>query len=293
VRQDHIAWPHQGFGASARRDSNISQAALYRLIESDSPTLLIDEADTFMKTKNEFIGILNAGHARHNAYVIRADHTAPGGVRKFSVWCPKVIAMIGTLPTTLADRSITIRLSRKTRNERIERLSLDGDDETKQLNEAVARWASANSHLIRHSEPDVPIELHDRAADNWRQLLAIADLAGEDWGLRGRSAAVALSGHEADEDTGDLLFGDLRQTFAVSGTDSLPSRRISSELNDMEHRPWPTCANGRPMTPVHLAKMLSPYGIRPVVLRFAGKLARGYRIEQFTEAFARYAPQNE
>jgi Protein of unknown function (DUF3631) len=37
-----------------------------------------------------------------------------------------------------------------------------------------------------------------------------------------------------------------------------------------------------------LAKMLSAYGIAPVVQRFAGKLARGYRLEQFKDVFARY-----
>jgi len=272
--------------------SNITQAALYRLIEAKSPTLLIDEADTFLKQNREFVGILNAGHVRHNAYVIRADDRAPDGFRTYDVWCAKVLAMIGILPPTLADRSIIVRLSRRSLSENIERLRLDPDDEIRQLYEATAGWAAANSHLIRDSDP-VIVGLNDRAADNWRQLLAIADLAGEDWGHRARSAAIELSGHESDEDSGGLLFCDLKQIFSVSGTDGLPSRRISSELNDMEHRPWPTCANGRPMTPVHLAKMLSAYGIAPVVQRFAGKLARGYRLEQFKDAFARYTPLNE
>jgi hypothetical protein len=268
--------------------SNITQAAMYRLIEAESPTLLIDEADTFLKQKGEFVGILNAGHARDNAYVIRANDRAPGGYRSYNVWCAKVLAMIGSLPLTLADRSIVVRLFRKSPDERIERLRLDPDDEILRLNEALAEWAAANSHLIRDSEPVVPIGLHDRAADNWRQLLAIADLAGEDWALRGRSAAIALSGHESDEASGDLLFGDIKQIFSMSGADGLPTQKMLSELNDMEHRPWPAWANGRPMTPIHLARVLSAYGIRPVTQRFAGKLAKGYLLGQFTDAFKRY-----
>ena len=42
-------------------------------------------------------------------------------------------------------------------------------------------------------DPLVPSELHDRAADNWRQLLAIADAAGGDWTRRAREAALASS----------------------------------------------------------------------------------------------------
>ena len=38
---------------------NISQAALYRYIELAQPTLLIDEADTFLAGKTELIGMLS------------------------------------------------------------------------------------------------------------------------------------------------------------------------------------------------------------------------------------------
>jgi len=273
--------------------SNITQAALYRLIGAVSPTLLIDEADTFLEQNGEFVGILNAGHFRDSAYVIRADDRGPGGFRSYHVWCAKVLAMIGTLPPTLADRSIIVRLSRRSRSENIERLRLDPDDQIRQLHEAVAGWAAANSHLIRDSDPVIPVGLNDRAADNWRQLLAIADLAGEDWGHRARSAAIELSGHESDEAIGDLLFGDIKQIFSLSGADRLPTQRILSELNDMEHRPWPVWAYSRPMTGAQLAKLLSAYGIRPGTHRFAGKLAKGYLLEQFTDAFARYTRQDE
>ena len=34
---------------------------------------------------------------------------------------------------------------------------------------------------LREADPVVPPELHDRAADNWRPLLAIADLVGGEW----------------------------------------------------------------------------------------------------------------
>ena len=44
--------------------SNASVAAVFRIIEMAAPTLLIDEADTFLKENYELRGILNTGHRR-------------------------------------------------------------------------------------------------------------------------------------------------------------------------------------------------------------------------------------
>src|SRR5688572_27232787 len=50
--------------------ANISPPALFRVIEEVQPTLLIDEADTFLQGKDELRGILNAGYSRESAYVV-------------------------------------------------------------------------------------------------------------------------------------------------------------------------------------------------------------------------------
>lgn len=51
--------------------SNITPAALFRAIDLWSPTLLIDEADAFVKDNEELRGLLNCGHTRESAYIIR------------------------------------------------------------------------------------------------------------------------------------------------------------------------------------------------------------------------------
>lgn len=74
--------------------ANISAAALFRAVEAWAPTLLIDEADTFMGATEELRGILNSGHTRDSAFVIRTvgdDHEP----RRFSTWGAKAIALIG------------------------------------------------------------------------------------------------------------------------------------------------------------------------------------------------------
>ena len=116
----HIASPEKRCGKStllstiepivpkALGTENISTAALYRVIEMHRPTLLIDEVDLFLKSDSEMRGMLNAGHRRGGA-VIRSvgdDHEP----RQFSVWGPVVLAGIGSIPSTIEDRSITINL---------------------------------------------------------------------------------------------------------------------------------------------------------------------------------------
>jgi putative DNA primase/helicase len=79
--------------------SNITAAALFRAIEKWQPTLLIDEAGTFLKHSEELRGIINSGHTRDMAFVVRTvgDEHEP---RRFSTWAPKVIAQIGNVPGT-------------------------------------------------------------------------------------------------------------------------------------------------------------------------------------------------
>src|SRR5260221_13255916 len=51
------------------QSSNCSVAAIYRVIEKLHPTLLIDEADTWLKDNEEARGVINSGHTRGSAFV--------------------------------------------------------------------------------------------------------------------------------------------------------------------------------------------------------------------------------
>jgi putative DNA primase/helicase len=178
--------------------ANITASALFRAIEAWRPTMLIDEADTFLKDNEDLRGVLNAGHYRPTAYVIRSvpvdDSWEP---RAFRVWGPVAIALIGSLPSTLADRSITIKLRRKTKHEQVERLRLDRlGDTAEPLRRRCLRWAQDNLARLGECDPAMPDLLHDRAADNWRPLCAIAEVAGGDWPQRGRTR------HQSPDATG-------------------------------------------------------------------------------------------
>lgn len=267
--------------------SNITTAALFRAVEKWRPTMLVDEADTFLGASDDLRGIINSGHNRASAFVIRTvgeDHEP----RAFSTWAPKAIAMIGKMHPTLASRSITIELRRKGAGETVEPLRQSHRAELDVLRRKAARWAADNHDYLRHAEPDIPVGLVNRGADNWRFLLAIADAAGGDWPDRSRKAAVTLSADLSDDSHAAVLLADLRTLFDTAKTDRLASTEIVAALTAMEDRPWPEWRDGRPLTPRQLAKLLEPFGIRPGARREGGAVFKGYLLESFDDAFARY-----
>jgi putative DNA primase/helicase len=189
----------QALTPNAILTANVTAPAIFRLVDKFAPTLLIDEADSFLAGQEQMRGILNSGHRRSSATIVRID--AGREPRPFRTWGPKVIALIGSLPDTLADRSIIVRLQRKRRDDVVERLRFDGLERLRHLRALVSRWAERHLEELRTAEPEIPSRLHDRAADNWRPLLAIADMAGGSWPAKARSAAVQLSGNKGDAET--------------------------------------------------------------------------------------------
>ena len=105
--------------------SNLTPAVLFRLIDHYKPTLIADEADTWLNDeRSELRGVFNCAHWRTGAVIPRCvgdDHE----VRLFNVFGAKVIAMIGRPPVTMLSRCITIILHKKTANEHVAPLRED------------------------------------------------------------------------------------------------------------------------------------------------------------------------
>lgn len=268
--------------------SNISPAALFRAVEAYRPTLLVDEADTFLKQNEELRGILNSGHTRSGAVVVRTvgENFDP---HLFSTWGAKAVAMIGTLPGTLEDRSVVVQLRRQAPGEKKERLRLDRLGTLEPLRRKAARWTADHLDGLRSADPDVPEGLHDRAADNWRPLLAIADAAGGAWPEQARKAAALLGGVANDGDSaGPMLLADVRDVFKEKKVDRLPSADLVTELVKMEERPWPEWSRGNPLSATGLARLLKPFGVHPKQMKHDGEKTRGYDRADFADAFSRY-----
>jgi putative DNA primase/helicase len=274
--------------------SNMSPSAIFRTIDVEHCPLFIDEADTFVRHNEEIRGLLNSGHTRASAFVIRS---IPVGDRawqqkRFSTWCPMAIAGIGKLPDTIEDRSITLVMRRKLRGDKVERLTRrnkSARERAATLASKLARFAADNLDKLREAEPPISDALNDRAADNWEHLLAIADLAGSDWPKSALSAALALSGEREDADEDSLrtrLLSDIRRLLNADPQDEISSADLCKALVGIETAPWSELNRGKPMTPARLSRMLKDFEI------YVGKVhrgnARGYRKSDFEDAFERY-----
>jgi putative DNA primase/helicase len=272
--------------------SNISPSALFRYIEEKRPTLLLDEGDTFLKDNEEFRGILDAGHTKAGSYVIRnVEINGEHKPRRFSTWAPKAIATIRGLADTLEDRAIMVRLQRKPSGSKVMRLRRRDSEEFATLRSKAARWAADNFDKLADPDPAVPEALNDRAADNWRPLLAIADLAGGEWPARARAAALTLSGESAEDALGVELLKDVRLAFEDS--DAIRSVDLVTALAADPERPWPEYNRGKPISQRQVARLLGAFGIISTTVHPPGVAhGKGYRRVDLEEAWAAYCGQN-
>jgi putative DNA primase/helicase len=270
--------------------ANITASSLFRYIEAVRPTLLIDEADSFMKDNEELRGILNSGHTRLAANIIRnVEVNGEHRPRRFSTWAPKAIATIRKLADTLEDRSVIVTLQRKPRDAKVERLRRRDTEEFQSLRSQAARWAANNFDKLVDPDPAVPEVLNDRAADNWRPLLAIADLAGGTWPEDARRAACTLSGEEEDGAVNVELLRDIRAVFGDD--DAVRSADLVAKLIADPEGPWAEWKHGRPLTQKQLGGLLRPFGIVSETVSIPGfNDAKGYRRTHFEEVWAVYCP---
>jgi hypothetical protein len=272
--------------------ANISDAALFRTVAEFRPTLLFDEVDAIFGAKardrEDLRGMLNAGY-RRGASVYRMGGGNNTELQKFPVFCSKVFAGIGRLPDTVADRSIPIRLERRTSDEPIERFRRrEVSASAEQLRERIEHWAAAHIDELSAARPPLPDELDDRAQDVWEPLLAIADSAGGDWPAKTRAAALALStGDEREDDSLTArLLADICQVFEETDEERFKTADLILRLCAIEESPWGDFY-GKTITPQGLSKLLRPHRIKTMPVKVEGKTVRGYKVEQFTEAFRR------
>ena len=266
--------------------ANLSSAVMFRLIAKHKPTLLIDEADTFLEAREEMRGMINGGHNKQLAFVWRCegDDFEP---KKFVVWSPKAVAMIGDLPDTLEDRALVIQLKRKESGEAVERMRASRVGELLPLRRMLARWVADNEISLANADPDVPEQLNDRAQDNARCLCAIADVAGGNWPETIRTALIGMAAMRAGEERkskGVMLLTDIGDILELWKGGRIKSTDLVAELVSIEDGPWEVWRGGEPITSRMVASLLKPYGVRPE--RDAG--SRFYVVDDLRTAVARY-----
>lgn len=128
------------------RTSGMSEAAMFRIIEQQQPTLLLDEVDAIFGSTSErtepLRGVLNSGN-RLGGQVARCVPPA-WDVQAFSTFSPKALAGIdnGSWPDTVLDRSVVLHLKRRTPSEAVDRFRWRTvEAEAEPIRDAAAVWA--------------------------------------------------------------------------------------------------------------------------------------------------------
>jgi Domain of unknown function (DUF3854)/Protein of unknown function (DUF3631) len=179
--------------------SNISPAAVYRVIQDKCPTLVLDEMDRLLDADEVLRSVFNSGHKRKFAFVIRMTGKNLDISARFSTWCPKVLAMIKLPPRTIISRSVHIRLTRKGADVKTTKLRAKHYDESQDMRRKIARFANQIRDKVRVFRTPDNAGMVNRASDNWEPLLGIAREISEDCYSRALDAAKKMSSKDAKE----------------------------------------------------------------------------------------------
>jgi len=284
--------------ARALFTTNISPAALYRKIEKDKPTLLLDEGQSLARRGSESSEVLrellNAGISK-DAKAIRCsgdNHDAT----EYSVYCPKVIALIGDLDAVLADRCLPVQMSRKNEDDQVEKYrSRLVEPLGKALSEALDQWAEANREQVAAVYDQLePFGIaNDRMAELLMPLQAVLTVAGKEHLPTLERYAQALDERDREQETqspGVRLLLACREIFQGGQPrfSYLPTANLVQRLVEREDDPWATWNRGQPITREKLAWLLRPFGVKSE--RSKDQKTRGYYAAAFAEAWARYLP---
>ena len=248
------------------RMDNATPAVIYHLIDRLQGTLLIDEADNLGLNMNGILrAVLNSGH-RKGGSIRRVIKGAP---KKFSTFAPMAIAAIGSLPLPLMQRSVIVHME-KTAGGSIKRFDTGDGKTTQRINIVygfVTRWACSKPTL--DLDPDLPKDLRNRVADNWRTLIGTADCFGPTWARLAREAAVTFAHTYHDEDAGVILLSDIRDIFNRTTADRMVSVDLIVALLEIDESAWSEYRGvrddqqPRKLSPGEMARLLRPFGIRP------------------------------
>lgn len=270
---------------------NPSDAVLFRMVHQKTPTLLWDEIDAVFAPKSaqfheEQRGMLDQGHRTHG----RVPRFIGDNVVEFNVYCPKVFAGIGTLPDTLARRSIPISLKRRSPDEPVDEFILqDVTPDAEALQARVAAWVEDQGESAATTRPTgIPESISDRMKEGCFSLFAIADLLGTGEDLR-KALEEILTGDrlDAQQTMRIRLLTDLRLIFAAEYRRTGKARQFMStdallqRLYRFEESPWDSYY-GRGLEPKDMADLLKQYGLRPQLVNAKGAdggrvRRRGYR----------------
>ena len=277
---------------------SMSSAVTTRLVAERRRTVLFDEIDgvygsaKLQESNSELIRFMNAGYRRGaKAYRCATGSGSKHEPIEFEAYAALAVAGLRNLPDALATRAIVIRLRRRAQDEMVEPFRIKFHvPEAKRLGKELADWCAEIAGQLSDN-PELPSGIVDRSADIWEPLIAIADVAGDDWPARARAAAVHFTKSNAEDESksrGVELLEHLRDAFGDD--EKLWSETVIERLCAREELPWTDVRGGKPIDKRGLATRLKAYSLKSRDVKINGVNRKGYYLEDCQDAFKRYLP---
>jgi hypothetical protein len=229
--------------------TDLSAASFYHTMDARRPTLIVDEAKNFFQLDRRLHRLMNGSYIRETAKV---HIQVGGGTHEYRTFGPKVLSLIGELPSDTISRTIRIDMLRKPPEiEVAEILGGSAAAEWFELRSRILRWVLDNEF----APPQIREGGSDRYRDNWSSLLSVA-YAG-DWAARARLAYQALAETYLEDDPNSVLLRALKEIFDRRNAVFLTSKTLVAELNRDPSEWWYRTTEQK------LARFLRAFRIRP------------------------------
>lgn len=280
-----------------RSSPNISPSVMYRVIQQERPTLLMDEAQSVVRQGSEastvMREILNAGISK-NGEILRCGGKNWEEIRSYAIYSPKVFAMIGPLDGVLADRCFPILMRRKTKDVVKERyrervVSARGA----KIKEKMEKWATANLEKVQETYDSLsPFDIeNDRMAELLLPLQSVLEFSAckeEDLCTIYRYAVSLddMGKEQESQSNGVRMLKACKDLF--KDEEFIFTHTLLSALLLRGEEPWYRLGRGeKPLGSEALANLLRPYGIASE--KEPGNSGRkGYYSSSFKDAWSRY-----
>jgi hypothetical protein len=277
-------------------------AALFRKMRTVR-TLLVDELEfpqrgrQLSETEGYILAIFNAGY-RKGAKVPRCRR-GDFEVEEHPVYGPKAFTSIGSLPRTLKDRCIVIRMQRKTKQQTLRRfLFKKVQADSQELVRDISQWVYEQREEVSVSYnacPDLEFLANERDCEIWQPLFALCKVVVPDQLTRLKSNAIALCStkqEDKQDEANDLhLLRDIRQVWKKEEA-NLSSFELVFRLTRLEDGPWGEKEFGEVrLNPRKLARYLRPFEVIPQTIRIRpgpDGTIKGYYRSEMVAAWQRY-----
>jgi hypothetical protein len=279
-----------------------SLAALFTdLDENPGVPQLLDELDKMFCGKREYdapiMAYLTAGFQRGRKVPRVQLGKASRRNEQFETFCPKILAgrYEETLDDPTRDRCIPIRMEMAIWADHVKRWVFKFHlSEGQEIGAKLQVWCQSIAEEAVKIDVWATTEVGQRVIDIWEPLLAIAELAGEDWLEHAKASILDLhTGPRGQHDSRGMKLLKAILTVKDSRPDSegIFSSELATALHAGTNEEYREFGRGqKPISGSQIARILTPYEIKPARITIDGQRDRGYLWSQFADTWSRYIP---